>query len=95
MAEIPVADNFFLEYMLTGAWADLENTHPYLAEANFAFLKENVGRLRMATEPLSEHLDGLRPGSVSKLNLSDILEYMPAEEVRHLESLEAAGPKID
>ena len=84
LAEIPVADNFFLEYMLTGAWADPENTHPYLAEANFAFLKENVGRIKIATESLGGHLDGLRPGSVSKLNLSDILEYMSGEEVRNL-----------
>jgi S-adenosylmethionine-diacylglycerol 3-amino-3-carboxypropyl transferase len=79
LSEIPIHDNFFVEYILTGAYRNLETAHPYLAESNFRFLQGNVGRMRLVCASLQEHLRGLPPGSVSKFNLSDIFEYVSEE----------------
>ncbi len=80
LCEIPVQDNFFLQYMLTGKYGSLETTHPYLREANFEFLKKNAGRVQLAVGKLQDYLRKLSPGSVSKLNCSDIFEYVSCEE---------------
>ena len=76
LTEVPTGDNAFLEYILTGRYSDLETAHPYLRESNFASLKANVGRVQLVHGSLEDHLAGLQPSTVSKLNLSDIFEYM-------------------
>ena len=80
LSEIPTCDNFFVEYILTGAYRNLETAHPYLAESNFRFLQGNVGRMRQVCASLQEHLRSLPPGSVSKFNLSDIFEYVSDQD---------------
>ena len=76
LTEVPIHDNYFVEYILTGHYGDLEKAHPYLRESNFSFLREHAGRVRLVCADLDEHLKSLRPGSVSKCNLSDIFEYV-------------------
>ncbi|HWP59595.1 MAG TPA: DUF3419 family protein [Candidatus Acidoferrales bacterium] len=76
IAEIPIRDNFFIEYILTGHYRDLQSTHPYLAESSFLYLKKNVNRIRLVWADLEAYLDALPTGSFSKFNLSDIFEYM-------------------
>jgi S-adenosylmethionine-diacylglycerol 3-amino-3-carboxypropyl transferase len=76
LTEIPIQDNFFVEYILTGQYSNLRNAHPYLQESNFIFLKEHVGEIRLVCGGLEGYLRDLQVGAVSKLNLSDIFEYM-------------------
>jgi S-adenosylmethionine-diacylglycerol 3-amino-3-carboxypropyl transferase len=76
LTEIPIQDNFFVEYILTGQYRNLRKAHPYLKESNFQFLKEHAGEIRLVCGGLKEHLTNLQVGAVSKLNLSDIFEYM-------------------
>jgi S-adenosylmethionine-diacylglycerol 3-amino-3-carboxypropyl transferase len=76
LTEIPIQDNFFVEYILTGQYSNLRNAHPYLQESNFKFLKEHVGEIRLVCGGLEGYLRDLQVGEVSKLNLSDIFEYM-------------------
>ncbi len=73
---VAINDNFFLEYILTGQYRNLQMAHPYLEKSNFHFLQEHVGKVRLFCGSLEEYLSGLKPGSVSKFNLSDIFEYM-------------------
>ncbi len=81
LAELPIRDNFYIEYILTGNYHRLDSAPPWLRPGNFAALKENAGRVRMVRAGLTEHLASLAPGSASKFNLSDIFEYMSAAEV--------------
>ena len=92
LKEIPVRDNFFIEYILTGGYRDLESTHPYLSESNFSLLKERVGRIRFIRSGLDEYLASVPSGTYSKFNLSDIFEYMSNVEFeRTLRSIARAS----
>jgi S-adenosylmethionine-diacylglycerol 3-amino-3-carboxypropyl transferase len=84
LTEIPIQENPFIEYILTGRYRDLERSHPYLRESNFDFLKENLGRMRLFCGSLNEYLWGLKPGSLSKFNLSDIFEYMSERDLEKM-----------
>jgi S-adenosylmethionine-diacylglycerol 3-amino-3-carboxypropyl transferase len=81
LTQIPIKKNYFVEYIVTGRYLDLENAHPYLRASNFRILKERVERVRLVCASLDEFLRTAEPGSISKLNLSDVFEYMSEEQV--------------
>lgn len=76
LTDVPIKDNFFIEYILTGQYRNLEMAHPYLRKSNFHFLQKHLGQMWLFCGSLEEFLKGLEPGSVSKFYLSDIFEYM-------------------
>jgi len=76
LGDLPIRENYFLEYVLTGEYRDLETAHPYLRQANFPRLKEAAASIRLVEGNLQGYLKTLTPRSVSKFNLSDIFEYM-------------------
>ena len=80
ITEVPVKNNFFLEYILTGKIMSLRNAHPYLLAENFEYLKENVGNIQLVTANLIDYLRTLDHSSISKYNLSDVFEYMSRSE---------------
>jgi S-adenosylmethionine-diacylglycerol 3-amino-3-carboxypropyl transferase len=84
LTEIAIQGNFYVEHILTGAYANLEATHPYLKESNFEILKENMHKLKIVTGELEKFLESQPEGSLSKFNLSDIFEWMSQE---HYETL--------
>jgi len=84
LTEVPIQDNFFAEYILTGQYHNLEEAHPYLRESNSAFLRNHVGRVRLVCASLHEYLRSLKPESVSKFNLSDIFEYISFEDFERM-----------
>lgn len=77
---IPVRGNYFLEYILTGAYRNPARSHPYINEENFNELKRTVDRVRLVQGDLTSYLESVEPGSISKFNLSDIFEYMSQSE---------------
>jgi S-adenosylmethionine-diacylglycerol 3-amino-3-carboxypropyl transferase len=81
LTDVPVRDNYFLEYMLTGGCGRAAVLPPYLRPENFARLRENMGLLKLVSSTLDDYLITLPPGVVSKLNLSDIFEYMSDREM--------------
>jgi S-adenosylmethionine-diacylglycerol 3-amino-3-carboxypropyl transferase len=81
LAEIPIRDNFYVEYILTGNFSRLESGPLWLQPGNFPALKANVGRLRLVRAGLTEYLASLAPGSASKFNLSDVFEYLSDADV--------------
>lgn len=80
LTEIPIRENYFVEYIVTGGYTNLDAAHPYLRQENFLLLRERVDEIRLVNKSLDEYLINLPPDSVSKLNLSDIFEYMSADE---------------
>jgi len=79
--EIPAADNYFLEYILTGGFIRLEAMPPYLMEGNFEALKRSVERIRVETVGLEVFLSTLPASSISKFYLSDVFERMGPDEI--------------
>jgi S-adenosylmethionine-diacylglycerol 3-amino-3-carboxypropyl transferase len=82
--ELPARDNFYLEYFLTGGYRDLDAGPPHLRRAAFETLRARVDRVEIVTEELGHHLDAVEPGRYSKANLSDLFEYLSAEQSEEL-----------
>jgi len=80
ITEVPVKNNYLLEYILTGKIMNLCKAHPYLSPKNFDYLKKNVGRIQLVTANLIDYLRTLDHNSISKFNLSDVFEYMSPSE---------------
>lgn len=92
LTELPVADNFFVQWMLTGAWLDLERAHPYLSTEGHARLRAAADRIRLVHAPLEEVLETAEPGAFSAFNCSNVFEYVPAgHHARMLEGIVRAG----
>jgi S-adenosylmethionine-diacylglycerol 3-amino-3-carboxypropyl transferase len=97
-SEVPLQGNYFLEYILTGHFSDLERCHPYMSEANFYLLRERLEQLRLVRATLDDYLARVGPGTLSKCNLSDIFEYMSPEDfessLRHIVRSSRDGAKL-
>lgn len=80
LTEIPVSDNYFLQYIMTHTFNSPDNYHPYLQKNNFNKLKTCVYRIQLTCGTLDEVLNKLQDRSISKFNLSDIFEYMDTKQ---------------
>lgn len=75
-------ENPYLQWILTGHFT---NALPYwLRPENFATICAHLDRLEWRCETLEDCLESLEPGTVHCYNLSDIFEYMSAENYRGL-----------
>lgn len=84
ISEIPVQDNWFLEYMICGEYArpDLR-LPPYLRPENQARLrKDGRARLKLVAGSFEEFLPTVSEGAFSGFYLSDIFEWM-SEDMFH------------
>lgn len=81
LTQVPIRENFFVEYIVTGQYSNLEISHPYLSRTGFHIIKERIGGIRLVCADLGEYIKTLPPGEFSKLNLSDVFEYMAGQEV--------------
>lgn len=82
--DIATRGNFYLEYFFTSRYRDLELGPPYLRRNAFARLPALVDRVELVTDELGHHLDGVAPGRYSKVNASDLFEYLSEEETEAL-----------
>lgn len=94
LTELPLDDNFFVQWMLQGRFSDLERAHPYLSTDGHAKLKAAGDRVRVVHASLEEFLERCEPGTFSAFNYSNLFEYVPAEHhARLLElTVRAARP---
>ncbi len=76
LTEVPIADNFFMEYFLTGNITGLTGYPEYLQEENFMVLKQRIDRLELIHDDILSFccktdlkFDGF--------NLTDIFEWLP------------------
>jgi S-adenosylmethionine-diacylglycerol 3-amino-3-carboxypropyl transferase len=72
-------DNHFLQYGLLGRYPDLERGPIYLRESNFEKLRQSTADVKIVRSDLESYLATLAPGSVSKLYLSDLFEWVSSE----------------
>jgi S-adenosylmethionine-diacylglycerol 3-amino-3-carboxypropyl transferase len=88
LVELPLADNYFVEYILTGGYRDEARMPSYLRASAHARVREAVTRIRVATADVGAFLAATPRGSYSAFSFSDIFEWMsPAE---HETTLRAA-----
>jgi S-adenosylmethionine-diacylglycerol 3-amino-3-carboxypropyl transferase len=87
LTEIPVKDNFFLRWMLSGEHGDLEHGPAWLTTAGHARLRERADSIRFVRASLEDFLPG-GGEKFSAFNFSNLFEYVPAEH--HEKLLELA-----
>lgn len=73
---LPLRENFYLAYFMTGDFLDLEHVHPYLQRANFDLLKARVDRIQVVTASMESFLSSCADRTFSKANLSNMMEYL-------------------
>ena len=74
--EMPVKDNFFVHYILTGIIPTPFKGHPYLDKSNFHKLKKLINKIEIVNDDLTNYLKKLKNGGFSKYNLSNVFEFM-------------------
>lgn len=82
--ELPLRDNFYLHWFLTGAFRSPERMHPYLLERNFARLRALSDRVRIVTAPLEALAEVGEGGRFSKAGFSNLFEYMSPRDFEAL-----------
>jgi S-adenosylmethionine-diacylglycerol 3-amino-3-carboxypropyl transferase len=93
VCQLPFCDNYFWRVYLQGYYTK-DCCPEYLKPANFAPLRERLGRLKIHTAPLVDFLRGTEPG-LSKFVLLDHMDwlscYNPAGLVDEWEAILAAA----
>lgn len=87
---LPARGNFYLEWFLTYDYRDLEAGPPYLRPSSFERLRDLAGRVEIRVTEIRELLRSQPPGAFSKVNLSDVLEYLSEEGAGDLLELAAS-----
>lgn len=81
---VPTSDNYFLEYIFTGGYRNLDTAAPYLRPVNFDALKRGVRSMILTSGDLTSLLKRSNSGAYSGFNLSDVFEYMPPHDAEQL-----------
>lgn len=97
MTRIPIKDNYFLRYMLTGSY--IENSLPvYLDPENFKIIRARANRVKIENGELRSYLLKAQDNSFDAINLSDIFETMSevdtVEVFRQIARVGKAGARI-
>lgn len=82
LTELGPAANPYLQWILTGR--HLTALPLVLRPENFAAIRASLDRLEWRCQSVEDFLDEQGPGAFSKANLSDIFEYMSAENTEAL-----------
>lgn len=77
LAEIPARGNYFVEYILTGEYADDALLPEYLLEQSHPVLRRMSSRITIVNDELEAFAGRCPAGAFSKFYLSDIFEYVP------------------
>jgi S-adenosylmethionine-diacylglycerol 3-amino-3-carboxypropyl transferase len=84
LSEVDISTNFFAEFILSGKYSNSSNMPPYLLESNFDYLKKHCDKIKLIQGTVTEYISSLKPGAVSKFNLSDIFEYMSQRQFENV-----------
>ena len=90
LTELEPARNPYLHWILTGAHRE---TLPLaLRPESFEAIRRNLDRLEWRREPLEQFVRRARPATFDGFNLSDVFEYVPADDYRRtLDDIARAG----
>ena len=84
MTALPVADNPFLQWILTGGVMDPNRGQPYFSEEGHKRLQDAADRIRFVHADLLAHFEQSPAGTYSAFNLSDVPEYLSESETEVL-----------
>jgi len=73
---LPLADNGYAQWMLTGRWWSDEGLPTYLTREGHRGLREAVGRIELVHDSLAHHVNAGEAGRYDGFNLSDVFEYL-------------------
>lgn len=76
LCDLSLADNPYVQWMLTGRWCVARATPAWITEAGHARLGEVAERVTLVHAPLDAHLAAVAPGTYDGFNLSDVFEYL-------------------
>lgn len=84
--EVPIADNFYLHYLFFGRYESLSQGPFHLRPQVYETLVRRIDRFEVVEESLDAFVArGEKP--YSKMNLSDLFEYLSIEETDHFLAL--------
>ena len=77
--EVPIANNFYLSYLFFGKYPSLDTGPLYLRPQVYEYLTKRIERFEIVEESLDSYVaKGEKP--YSKMNLSDLFEYLSPED---------------
>lgn len=83
VTKLPLKENHFLAYILFGNY--YQNYFPvYLRKENYDLIRDRLGRIEIVTSGCQDYFRSLPEGSISKLNFTNIFEWMSADEFSSL-----------
>ncbi len=94
LTAIPVSDNYFVHYILTGAFRDTAYAHPWMHPDRYEELRSLTHRLHCRVGRMGEQSEG-GASPYNAFYCSDIFEYMPqgiATSVMHT-LIQSAAPQ--
>ncbi len=84
MTQLPIAENPFMQWILTGGVMDPDQGQPYFSEDGHLKLKAAADRIQFIHADLLTHFQACGPGTYSAYNLSDVPEYLSESETEVL-----------
>jgi len=81
---LPIQSNFYMEAFLTSHFRNLEIGPHYLRPDAFTKLKSLVDRVKIVTAKIDDHLLSTEARNYSKVNLSDLFEYLSVTQTQEL-----------
>lgn len=92
LTELPLDDNGYVQWMLSGRYLTEEGLPPYLTREGHAALGEAAERITLVHASLEAHLGEVADGAYDGFNLSDVFEYLtPAHTAGLMGDLARAG----
>jgi len=76
LTRMPLQSNYFLSFILLGRFSSNRDLPPYLAPENFVPIRDRLDRVQIVTDTCAGYLSGLPSDCLSKLNFSNIFEWM-------------------
>jgi S-adenosylmethionine:diacylglycerol 3-amino-3-carboxypropyl transferase len=80
LVDLPLEDNYFVEYILTGGYRSEARMPSYLSKSAHASVREAVTRIRVVTADVASFLTATSRGTYSAFSFSDIFEWMAPTE---------------
>jgi S-adenosylmethionine-diacylglycerol 3-amino-3-carboxypropyl transferase len=84
LREVPIADNFYLFYLLRGSYPSSDVCPAWLMAENTARVAARVKRLTPHTEALETYLGRPDTGTFDGFYLSNIFDWMAASEIERV-----------
>ena len=81
---LPLKENYFLNYILSGNYYSREFLPPYLRKENFSLIKDRLDRIEIVTDSCESYFASLPDNYITKFNFSNIFEWMPVDEYEKL-----------